>query len=81
MRMGSEAASQASDEGVQYGGISDMIHLGVPQRKASGSRSPLYSSLVPRCGVPLLSVTPDPYLTRNEQTEYHQCAHFRGTLQ
>jgi hypothetical protein len=31
--------------------------LGVPPRKASGSGSPLYSSLVPRCGVPLRSVT------------------------
>jgi len=31
--------------------------LGVPPRKASGSRFPLYSSLVPRCGVPLQSLT------------------------
>ncbi len=31
--------------------------LGVPPRKASGSGSPLYSSLVPHCGVPLRSVT------------------------
>ncbi len=31
--------------------------LGVPVRKASPSRFPLYSSLVPRCGVPLQSLT------------------------
>ena len=31
--------------------------VGVPPRKASGSRFPLYSSLVPRCGVPLQSLT------------------------
>ena len=31
--------------------------MGVPPRKASGSRFPLYSSLVPRCGVPLQSLT------------------------
>ena len=33
------------------------VGLGVPPRKASGSRFPLYSSLVPRCGVPLQSLT------------------------
>jgi len=31
--------------------------LGVPVRRASPSRFPLYSSLVPRCGVPLQSLT------------------------
>ena len=34
-----------------------LVGVGVPPRKASGSGHPLYSSLVPRCGVPLLSVT------------------------
>ncbi|MGV9012648.1 MAG: hypothetical protein ACOH13_08655 [Flavobacteriales bacterium] len=36
-------------------------YLGVPPRKASGSRFPLYSSLVPRCGVPLQSLTRNTY--------------------
>ncbi len=34
-----------------------VVGLGVPPRKASGSRFPLYSSLVPRFGVPLQSLT------------------------
>ncbi|MCB9183236.1 MAG: hypothetical protein H6591_04905 [Flavobacteriales bacterium] len=38
--------------------------LGVPPRKASGSRFPLYSSLVPRCGVPLQSLTRMTHLRR-----------------
>lgn len=36
---------------------SSLLLLGVPPRKASGLRFPLYSSLVPRCGVLLQSLT------------------------
>jgi hypothetical protein len=43
------------------------VGLGVPPRKASGSRFPLYSSLVPRCGVPLQS------LTRLTHLRYSSC--------
>ena len=37
--------------------LCDIVDLGVPVRKASPSRFPLYSSLLRRCGVPLQSLT------------------------